>query len=608
MSDTGKQSPLGVNSLNSLLVAQGLQINPTFTSYAGSSTSFPSYSFGSVCQNTVLRVITYAINEAYNGHIDIDPGTPPDGTPDQTTYNNLISIGGGTTTVSITSITSGVIPDTDTIYFEVIYSSGPQLAPGTYILIEGSNISSLDPGVPAGFYNGNWEIATVNGLSFRVYITANYGNATTPGSFRIDNQVPGLGNAKSFLYTWEQKVGPYGVGSFTLGDKKGWGGSYYKNNRPLPVTSSVATANPATQWAYVRLMPLQAWMEFNYNSTLGSGSVNNPAGYRDFLQSWMNCYSYAEYSNNAILSVDNSKTFLDGTYSNMNDLITADITGVSLSTNIFGQDLIKTGKAIDLSKISTFGLPSNLLLTMVKNNALTKNVSLALLASGIEQDELGQLLGNLSIATTEQERKIYGSFNLIVGEGLAEVLIPLNCKTVGLNSLADLLNPKKLFPNSYQSLTVPVYNTTQTPTNSKTYYPIYSGGGGVNGNLNSPQVANQIGTQTPTGTPQPGVNVAQQNAVVNTFVASVRRTATNGLLPKVPNLPDENILGGVQNAGTARNTFNSSNLRQVAQDDINSVLTQATQQTLPSTVRSTATRQDTPGGGKAYDSFNNEAN
>jgi hypothetical protein len=41
-------------------------------------------------------------------------------------------------------------------------------------------------------------------------------------------------------------------------------------------------------------------MEFNYNNTLSSGSVNNPAGYRDFLQSWMSCYGYAEYSNNAI--------------------------------------------------------------------------------------------------------------------------------------------------------------------------------------------------------------------------------------------------------------------------------------------------------------------
>jgi hypothetical protein len=152
-----------------------------------------------------------------------------------------------------------------------------------------------------------------------------------------------------------------------------------------------------------------------------------------------------------------------------------------------------------------------------------------------------------------------------------------------------------------------VYNTTQAVTNSKTYYPIYSGGG-VNGNLNSPQVSNQIGTQTPTGAPQPGVNVAQQNTIVNTFAPSVTRTIANGLSTRAPNLSDENILGAVQIAGTARNTFNNVNLRQVAQDDINSVLTQATQQTLPGTVRSTATRQDTPGGGKAFDSFNNEAN
>jgi hypothetical protein len=273
-------------------------------------------------------------------------------------------------------------------------------------------------------------------------------------------------------------------------------------------------------------MPLQAWMEFNYNSTLGSGSVNNPAGYRDFLQSWMSCYGYAEYSNNAILSVDNSKTFLDGTYSNMNDLITSDITGVSLATNIFGQDLIKTGKAINLSKISTFGLPSNLLTTLQQNNGLTKNVSLAIIASGIEPNELGNILGNVTPPTKDQERKLYGAFSIIVGDSLNEVLVSLNCKTAGLDSLADLLNPKKLFPNSYQSLTVPVYNTTQSVTNSKTYYPIYSGLG-TNGSLNSPLVKEQIGTQISGGTPQIEANVAQPIPTVET-IAVATSTASSG--------------------------------------------------------------------------------
>jgi hypothetical protein len=45
-----------------------------------------------------------------------------------------------------------------------------------------------------------------------------------------------------------------------------------------------------------------------------------------------------------------------------------------------------------------------------------------------------------------------------------------------------------------------VYNTTQSVTNSKTYYLIYSGGG-LNSNLNSPLVTDQIGTQIASGTP-----------------------------------------------------------------------------------------------------------
>jgi len=43
MSEKGKQSPLGVNSLNSQLNVQGLNINPKFVSWAGTSHDFASY-------------------------------------------------------------------------------------------------------------------------------------------------------------------------------------------------------------------------------------------------------------------------------------------------------------------------------------------------------------------------------------------------------------------------------------------------------------------------------------------------------------------------------------------------------------------------------------
>ena len=205
----------------------------------------------------------------------------------------------------------------------------------------------------------------------------------------------------------------------------------------------------------------------------------------------MSNYSFIEYSNDAILAVNNSQDFLDGTYSNIDDLITGDITGVSVATTIFGQDLITSGKAISLQSIATFGLPSNLLMTLQKNNAITSSVSLALIASGISVSELSEITSLAVPISKEQERKLYGAFGIILGQDLKDVLVSLNCKTVGLESLADLLSPIKLFPNSYQTLTVPIYNTVGGPANSKIYYPIYVNDG-LNSQLRSPTAQNGV--------------------------------------------------------------------------------------------------------------------
>lgn len=529
MSDTGKQSPLGVNSLNALLNIQGLQINSKFVSWAGTSKTFPGYTFGRLVQETVLRVITHAIHEGYGGN--------PDGIPYTSVYNNLISIGGGTRSIPITSITSGVISGTEQFYFDVVYNQSFALTPGSYVRINGAT--------PGG-YNGNWLIESGSSGRFRVYSTASYGTATTPGSFVIDTQVPGLGNAKSMVYTWEELIGRFGTGTFNLGDTKGWGGSTYKNNLEGP------DPNPATQWAYLRLFALQAWMEFNYNSTLEQGDSLNPAGYRDFVQQWQSAYGFIGYSNDAILSVDNSKDFLEGTYSNMNDLITGDITNVSLATKAFGQDLIALGKAIDLSTIATYGLPSNLLKTLVKYNALTKNLSLAIISAGIPVDELGAIISNVTQPNNDQERKLYAAYYITVGDTLSEVLIPLNCKTAGLSSLADLLNPAKMFPTSYKTLTVQLYNTgTQNGAqNSKIAFPIYNSSGTVNSDLTSTQVLNQIGTQTPVGTP-----------LINDIVPAASPTTDNltelNNITQTTTAPSRNTITTQDGSGRAYDTFNN---------------------------------------------------
>jgi hypothetical protein len=508
MSDTGKQSPLGVNAVNSYLNVKGLMINPVFAGFVGSSHNFTDYTFGSICQTTALRVLTYAIRAGYTCNTD--------GGPSQTTYNNLISIGAGFVNIPISSIIAGTDTGTDYKWFKVTYTNNITLSVNGYVRISGSN--------PEG-YNGNWLIESVGSDSpgtkyFRVAVTANYGTATSPGTFVVDTQVPALGNAKSLVYTWEKPIGWIGTGTFNLGDYKGWGGSLYKNNRESngEPNANPNTANPATQWGFNRLLALQAWMEFNYNSTLEKGDDVNPIGYRDFLQSFNTAAGFISYSNTGILSVDNSATFLDGTYSNMNDLISGDLTGISLATKAFGQDLITMGKVLNLETISTFGLPSNLLKTLAKHSALTQNISLAIISAGINTNELDAILGNAVQPTIEQEQKLYAAFYLTVGQSLSDALIPLNCKTSGLTSIADLLNPIKLFPNSYSTLTVPVYNTTTQPTNSKTYYPIYINNA-INPNLTSTNVLNQIGAQVPIGTPQistttPSANIVIQQPVV----------------------------------------------------------------------------------------------
>lgn len=382
MSDTAKQSPLGVNALSSLLQNNGLCLNPPTVEKVGTSHDSSSYSYGSVCQDTCLRLATYSINYAFVRNLVTTE-----------TYNNIISIGAGT--------------------------------------------------------------------------------------------VPALGNSKAPTFTW---AGPADTGDSrsTFAQTVSWI-PYTKSNQAPVITS----------WGYTRLFALQAWDEFNYNNTL-----NAQGQYRDFLGSFSNAYSFIEYSNTAILATDNSKTYLDGVYSNMDDLISADITGVNLATGAFGLDLINLGNALDLSTIDSFGLPSKLLLTLQKYNAITPSLTLAL-GSILESAEISSILDGVT-PTALQESNIYQAFTIIVGIDLADILVPLNCRTIGLTSLANLLDPKYLFPNSRGALTVPITNTTQSSVNSKIYFKIYSSAAsnaGVTFDLTTPSTKAAVGTIVPPGIP-----------------------------------------------------------------------------------------------------------
>lgn len=341
-------------------------------------------------------------------------------------------------------------------------------------------------------------------LTYAIYEAYNGNVAKTPaGTSTYDNLIaigediiPALGNSKSPGYTTTDPTGQWQgqatTGYSTAGDT---GDGQSATWIPYDTTNNNKSV---TQWGFLRLYALQAWNEFNWNGIVaGSGMPE----YKDFVSSFLNAQNFIDYSNTTINAIQGSSKFLKGTYSNMNDLISADVTGVSLATQSFGQDCITAGKVIDLSKIVKFGLPSVLLQTIKKYNTVTQSLALALLSAGLASQDIDDIAtGRLLTPTKVQEQQIYGAFLIITGQDLTDILIPLNCKTQGLESLADLLNVKKLFPNSYQSLTVPIYNANPGPTNAKTYYPIFDNTS-VSSRIEAPAIVEQIGVIIPPGPP-----------------------------------------------------------------------------------------------------------
>ena len=442
MADTGRQSPLGVNVLGSVLQNTGLRINPVAAKYMGSSKTNNSYTFGTLVNSTYLKWLTWAINDGY------ERGVPGGGTTlTVNTYNNLISIGAGVC--------------------EALGNSKPP----TYVATD-----------PAGI----WARKTLT--SSEVSTAEVYGAQTG-----YPNALPGP--ATSGYGNYDPNI-PYGD------SLQGHGVVDQKQNAtwyPYTGDSSVNPNTGITKWGWVRCHALQAWNEFNWNGT----TVNRETPeYKEFCASFMTMNGFVTNSNQTIHVIDNSQTFLDGVYSNMNDLISADIAGISLSSYDFGTDLANLGKVINLKKIETFGMPSNLLMNIGAAGAVTQDLSLALLASGLTKEEISSITtGVIPNWSKKLEQKIFGAFLIITGDNLAHILAPLQCRTQGLDTLADLLNVKKLFPTSYTSLTVPVYNSQLgLPTNSKTYYLLYQNSG-INPALNSNEIKEYVGTIIPKGLP-----------------------------------------------------------------------------------------------------------
>jgi hypothetical protein len=163
---------------------------------------------------------------------------------------------------------------------------------------------------------------------------------------------------------------------------------------------------------------------------------------------------YSSQSSIFINSAINSQTYLGNTFTTMNNMITGDVTSVNLATQAFGQDLQNLGQLINLNNLDNLGSPLALIQQIYSITGTIPVVSLTFVAIGIPT-EIVLNLNNPAVSVTDSiQRLMYVAMTQITGDSLAQILSVLKVTTVGITTMADLLNPVKLFPNSFQSLTV----------------------------------------------------------------------------------------------------------------------------------------------------------
>lgn len=168
--------------------------------------------------------------------------------------------------------------------------------------------------------------------------------------------------------------------------------------------------------------------------------------------------AYTSQTSIFINSAVNSQTYLADTFTTMNNMITGGVTNVNLATGPLGTDLKNLGLLINLANLGNFGSPLALVQQLYTVAGVVPALSTAFTAAGILATVVLNITNPTVSVTDSTQKLMYQAMTTITGDSLAQILTVLGVTTTGITTMADLLNPLKLFPNSYQSLTAPTAN------------------------------------------------------------------------------------------------------------------------------------------------------
>jgi hypothetical protein len=307
-----------------------------------------------------------------------------------------------------------------------------------------------------GFYSGN-------------AITANTALANNIASYNSTTLIANL------LFTINQAASnvSLSIGAGTLANLKTLGANVAGNYCP-----ALGDSVPSNVTLTIGNVGYANTIASSATTYLGSGDFGK------FAQAFGAAQGYIALTNNVILSAVNvnSTDYLGPTFTNMNNLITGDIAQVNLAFPAFGADLALCGDLFALDTVNIFGTPAALLNQLARKgnmiNGSTPCVTTALKAEGLTDQNIADLV-NLNVqslfnpdgltqnAFDTLQKRAYPALCNVAGDCLIEVLAILDCTLPNITSMCELLNPVKIFPTRYSSLTLPtpsgpvlIYDTT----------------------------------------------------------------------------------------------------------------------------------------------------
>lgn len=184
-----------------------------------------------------------------------------------------------------------------------------------------------------------------------------------------------------------------------------------------------------------------------------------------FAQAFAAAQGYCSLANQFILSALDANEYLGPTFTNLDDMITRDAATISTDLPVLGADLANLGFIISLPKLPTLGEPATLLQNLAaqtNSNNLLPCVDIALRAVGLGTQDIVNLLtdnraslfnpGGLSQNQFDRlQQKAYQGLTLVGGDCLDQVLEIFDAD-IEVEDMADLLDPTKILPNSFQTL------------------------------------------------------------------------------------------------------------------------------------------------------------